>query len=200
MNEKNKDMYEYLIGRLADITPTYAIVDCNGVGYHVDITLNTYTEIKDLNEVKLLVHYVVREDAHLLYGFAQESEREMFRLLISISGVGVNTARVMLSSLTVDELKEAVVSQNVKKVQSVKGIGAKGAQRIILELQDKIGKVSENALSAMFASNQNLEDALAALTIMGYPKANADKVLQAINKKTPGLSVEDLIKQGLQAL
>lgn len=200
MNEKNKDMYEYLIGRLADVTPTYAIVDCNGVGYHVDITLNTYTEIKDLNEVKLLVHYVVREDAHLLYGFAQESEREMFRLLISISGVGVNTARVMLSSLTVDELKEAVVSQNVKKVQSVKGIGAKGAQRIILELQDKIGKVSENALSAMFASNQNLEDALAALTIMGYPKANADKVLQAINKKTPGLSVEDLIKQGLQAL
>lgn len=193
-------MYEYLIGRLADVTPTYAIVDCNGVGYHVDITLNTYTEIKDLNEVKLLVHYVVREDAHLLYGFAQESEREMFRLLISISGVGVNTARVMLSSLTVDELKEAVVSQNVKKVQSVKGIGAKGAQRIILELQDKIGKVSENALSAMFASNQNLEDALAALTIMGYPKANADKVLQAINKKTPGLSVEDLIKQGLQAL
>ena len=193
-------MYEYIIGRLADVTPTYAIVDCNGVGYHVDITLNTYTEIKDLNEVKLLVHYVVREDAHLLYGFAQESEREMFRLLISISGVGVNTARVMLSSLTVDELKEAVVSQNVKKVQSVKGIGAKGAQRIILELQDKIGKVSENALSAMFASNQNLEDALAALTIMGYPKANADKVLQAINKKTPGLSVEDLIKQGLQAL
>lgn len=193
-------MYEYLSGKLAEITPSFAVIDCGGVGYMVEITVNTYTQIKDRDNVKLYVHYVVREDAHLLFGFYEIAEREMFRILISISGVGVNTARVMLSTLTVDELKEAVATKNVKKVQSVKGIGAKGAQRIILEMQDKIGKVSDNAISSMFETNQNLEEALAALVMLGFQKAAADKVLQAVNKKQPGLSVEELIKEGLKAL
>ncbi|MCQ2277717.1 MAG: Holliday junction branch migration protein RuvA [Bacteroidales bacterium] len=193
-------MYEYLSGKLAEITPSFAVIDCGGVGYMVEITVNTYTQIKDRDNVKLYVHYVVREDAHLLFGFYEIAEREMFRMLISISGVGVNTARVMLSTLTVDELKEAVATKNVKKVQSVKGIGAKGAQRIILEMQDKIGKVSDNAISSMFETNQNLEEALAALVMLGFQKAAADKVLQAVNKKQPGLSVEELIKEGLKAL
>lgn len=193
-------MYEYLIGALAEATPAYAVVDCNGVGYMVEISVNTYTQIKDLTEVKLLTHYIVREDAHLLFGFATADEREMFRQLIKISGVGVATARVMLSTLTVNELKEAVVSNNVRAIQSVKGIGAKSAQKIILELQDKIGKVSDNALSALFESNKNVEEALTALVMLGFAKPAADKVLQQVNKQTPGLSVEELIKQALKSL
>lgn len=193
-------MYEYLIGALAEATPAYAVVDCNGVGYMVEISVNTYTQIKDLTEVKLLTHYIVREDAHLLFGFATADEREMFRQLIKISGVGVATARVMLSTLTVNELKEAVISNNVRAIQSVKGIGAKSAQKIILELQDKIGKVSDNALRALFESNKNVEEALTALVMLGFAKPAADKVLQQVNKQTPGLSVEELIKQALKSL
>lgn len=193
-------MYEYFAGPLTEITPSYAVIDCAGVGYKIEITLTTYSAIKDLNDAKLYVHYVVREDAQLLYGFDTKEEREMFLLLIGISGVGPNTARMVLSSLTVEELREAVNSQNVKKVQSVKGIGAKGAQRIILELQDKIGKMNAGALGTMMASSQNTEEALSALVMLGFPKANADKVLQAINKQTPGLSVEELIKLSLGKL
>lgn len=193
-------MYEYLIGELTEVTPAYAVVECCGVGYMVEITLNTYTQIKDLREVRLLTHYVVREDAQLLYGFFDAAERAMFRQLISISGVGAATARVMLSSLTVDELRQAVVSQNVKAVQAVKGIGAKTAQRIVLEMQDKVGKVSEGGLTALFESNRNVEEALSALVMLGFAKAQADKVLQAVNRQNPGQSVEDLVKQALKAL
>lgn len=193
-------MYEYLIGELTEVTPAYAVVECCGVGYMVEITLNTYTQIKDLREVRLLTHYVVREDAQLLYGFFDAAERAMFRQLISISGVGAAMARVMLSSLTVDELRQAVVSQNVKAVQAVKGIGAKTAQRIVLEMQDKVGKVSEGGLTALFESNRNVEEALSALVMLGFAKAQADKVLQAVNRQNPGQSVEDLVKQALKAL
>ena len=193
-------MYEYLSGRLAEVTPAYAVIDCGGVGYMVEISINTYTKIKELQEVKLLTHYVVREDAHLLFGFFDPAEREMFRQLIAISGVGVATARVMLSTLTVNEIKEAVLSQNARAIQSVKGIGAKSAQRIILELQDKMGKVSETMLASMFESNKNVEEALSALMMLGFPKAAADKALQNANKQQPGLSVEELIKIALKAL
>ncbi len=193
-------MYEYIKGELADVTPSYAVVDCCGVGYMIEISVNTYAQIKDLKQVKLFVHYVVREDAHLLFGFYEAEEREMFRLLIAISGVGAGTARMMLSSLTVSELKEAVATQNVKKVQSVKGIGAKGAQRIILELQDKIGKMDGNMLNAFVVSNKNVEEALSALTMLGFPKAAADKVLQALAKDHADASVEELIKLALGKL
>lgn len=193
-------MYEYLSGRLAEVTPAYAVIDCGGVGYMVEISINTYTKIKELQEVKLLTHYVVREDAHLLFGFFEPAEREMFRQLIAISGVGVATARVMLSTLTVNEIKEAVLSQNARAIQSVKGIGAKSAQRIILELQDKMGKVSETMLASMFESNKNVEEALSALMMLGFPKAAADKALQNANKQQPDLSVEELIKMALKAL
>ncbi|MCR5423541.1 MAG: Holliday junction branch migration protein RuvA [Bacteroidales bacterium] len=193
-------MYEYLSGRLAEVTPAYAVIDCGGVGYMVEISINTYTKIKELQEVKLLTHYVVREDAHLLFGFFDPAEREMFRQLIAISGVGVATARVMLSTLTVNEIKEAVLSQNARAIQSVKGIGAKSAQRIILELQDKMGKVSETMLASMFESNKNVEEALSALMMLGFPKAAADKALKNANKQQPGLSVEELIKMALKAL
>lgn len=193
-------MYEYIQGQLVEATPSYAVIDCHGVGYMIEITVNTYSRIKDLQQAKLLVHYVVREDAHLLFGFYEAAERDMFRMLIAISGVGVNTARVMLSSLTVDELSEAVASKNVKKVQSVKGIGAKGAQRIILELQDKIGKMEGNVLNTLSESNKNAEEALSALTMLGFPKAAADKVLQQLAKENPDATVEELIKLALGKL
>lgn len=193
-------MYEYIYGAIALATPSYAVIDCHGVGYKLEITINTYAQIKDLKDVKLLVHYVVREDAHLLFGFFEETEREMFRQLITISGVGVNTARVMLSTLTASELKEAIVTQNVKAIQAVKGIGAKSAQRIILEMQDKVGKMGEGTLGVLFESNKNLDEALSALVMLGFPKAAADKVLQSVNKKQPNLTVEELIKHALKAL
>lgn len=191
-------MYEYFAGPLTEITPSYAVIDCAGVGYHIEITLNTYSAIKEQNDAKLYVHHVVREDAQLLYGFADREEREMFLLLIAISGVGPNTARMVLSSLTVAELKEAVSTQNVKRVQSVKGIGAKGAQRIVLELSGKLGNLGASPAAA--ASSQNMEEALSALVMLGFPKQAAEKVLQALFKQQPTLSVEELIKEALGKL
>lgn len=196
-------MYSYISGPLAEITPSYAVIDCSGVGYQLEITLTTYTEIKDQKEVKLWVHEVVREDAHLLYGFGDTMERDMFRLLIDISGVGPSTARMMLSSLTVGELQEAVTSQNVKRVQSVKGIGAKTAQRIVLELQDKMGgvKAAQMGLPGVTAVNQNMEEAQSALVMLGFPKPNVEKVLQGLAKVLPGdATVEELIKEALKKL
>lgn len=192
-------MFEYLFGPLAEITPSYAVVDCAGVGYHIEITLNTYTAIKELSQAKLYVHHVVREDAQLLYGFVDREEREMFLLLIAISGVGPNTARMVLSSLTVEELKEAVSTQNVKRVQQVKGIGAKGAQRIILELSGKLSGLGLSS-SPSAASSQNMEEALSALVMLGFPKPAAEKALQAIFKQQPTLTVEEFIKEALGKL
>ena len=193
-------MYNYIAGQLAEINPAYAVVDCHGVGYQIEITLNTYSQIKYKSEVKLLTHYVVREDAHLLYGFFTAAERDMFRKLIAITGVGTNTARMVLSSLTVDELRQAVVSHNVKAVQSVKGIGAKGAQRIILELQDKVDTLPAEAMAALYAGGRNAEEALAALTMLGFAKPAAEKALQAVTKENPAASVEELIKLSLKML
>lgn len=190
-------MYNYIRGKLDEATPAYAVVDCGGVGYLLEISVNTYSQIKDLDEVKLLVHEVVREDAHLLIGFYSESERQMFRLLIGVNGVGAATARIMLSSLTVDELTRAILDQDVKRVQKVKGIGAKTAQRILLELRDKVDPFATGlpAGSAGAASSgSNAEEALSALVMLGFPKTAAEKVLDKVCGANPGASVEDLIK------
>lgn len=190
-------MYNYIRGKLDEATPAYAVVDCGGVGYLLEISVNTYSQIKDLDEVKLLVHEVVREDAHLLMGFYTEAERQMFRLLIGVNGVGAATARIMLSSLTVDELTRAIVDQDVKRVQKVKGIGAKTAQRILLELRDKVDPFATGlpAGSAGAASSgSNAEEALSALVMLGFPKTAAEKVLDKVCGANPGASVEDLIK------
>ena len=193
-------MYNYISGKLSEVNPAYAVVDCGGVGYQIEITLNTYSRIKELDTVKLLTHHVVREDAQQLYGFYAEDEREMFRRLIAISGVGTGTARMILSSMTVDELKQAVATQNAKAVQAVKGIGAKGAQRIILELQDKLDKLPAGVAATLFQSNKNLDEALSALTMLGFAKPAADKALQAVAKQSPDASVEELIKSALRML
>lgn len=190
-------MYNYIRGKLDEATPAYAVVDCGGVGYLFEISVNTYSQIKDLDEVKLLVHEVVREDAHLLIGFYTEAERQMFRLLIGVNGVGAATARIMLSSLTVDELTRAILDQDVKRVQKVKGIGAKTAQRILLELRDKVDPFATGlptGSAGATSSGSNAEEALSALVMLGFPKTAAEKVLDKVCGANPGASVEDLIK------
>lgn len=194
-------MYNYISGKLVEVNATQAVIDCSGVGYLIEISLNTYAQIKDSANVKLLVHEVIREDAHLLYGFFESAERDMFRMLISVNGVGVATARVMLSSLTVSELMQAIASQNTRLIQSIKGIGTKTAQRIVLELKDKISETANSQLvDSLNATNVAQEEALSALVMLGFPKAASEKVLNAIVKIDPSLTVEELIKESLKRL
>lgn len=198
-------MYEYISGKIASATATQVVIDCGGVGYLLEVTLNTYAAVKEQESARLWVHEVVREDAYLLYGFASEDEREMFRLLLSVNGVGAATARIMLSSLTVSELAAAISTQNTKVVQGVKGIGAKTAQRIILELKDKVvggqlAAVSEQQLASgvqQTAFSQNKADAQAALVMLGFPKPAVEKVLRDIDNT---LSVEQMMKMAMQRL
>lgn len=199
-------MYEYIKGRLASLEPTQAVIDCGGVGYLLEISLNTYEALRraEGDSVKLYAHHVVREDAQQLFGFSDMAEREMFRLLVSISGVGNQTARVMLSSLTVDELRTAIQTQDVKKVQRVKGIGAKTAQRIVLELADKMGVVGSRQPSVGGQqANQSRDEALTALTMLGFAKPAVEKLLMSQDWKnadgTP-MTVEEIIKEGLKRL
>ena len=200
-------MYEYFQGKLASLEPTQAVIDCGGVGYLLEITLNTYETLRrsESNTAKLYAHLAVREDAQQLFGFADMAEREMFRLLISISGVGNQTARVMLSSLTVDELRTAIQQQDVKKVQRVKGIGAKTAQRIVLELADKMGASGQLPLTSgqSVAANQARDEAMTALTMLGFAKPAVEKLLMSSDWKNADgspMTVEDIIKVGLQRL
>ena len=199
-------MYEYIQGRLASLEPTQAVIDCGGVGYLLEISLNTYEALRraDGDVVKLYAHHVVREDAQQLFGFSDMAEREMFRLLVSISGVGNQTARVMLSSLTVDELRNAIQTQDVKKVQRVKGIGAKTAQRIVLELADKMGVVGSQHLSVGGQqASQARDEAMTALTMLGFAKPAVEKLLMSQDWKnadsTP-MTVEEIIKECLKRL
>lgn len=197
-------MYNYFQGPLAELTPTQAVIDCGGVGYLIEISLNTYETLQNTPEgatVKLLVHEVIREDEHLLFGFYEEAEREMFRMLIAVNGVGVQTARVMLSTLTVDELKQAIATQDVKRVQKIKGIGAKTAQRIVLELQDKVATAGTATPQLAFnVVNTHAEEALSAMVMLGFPKSAADKVVQALVQNNPAMSVEDIIKEALKRM
>jgi Holliday junction DNA helicase RuvA len=199
-------MYEYFQGRLASLEPTQAVVDCGGVGYLLEITLNTYEALRraEGEGVKLYAHHVVREDAQQLFGFYDMAEREMFRILVGVNGVGNQTARVMLSSLTVDELREAIQTQDVKKVQRVKGIGAKTAQRIVLELADKVGGVMSGERSVVSGERtRTLEEAQTALTMLGFAKPAVEKLLASGDWKNAdgsAMTVEEIIKEGLRRL
>lgn len=193
-------MYEYISGKLASITPANAVVDCGGVGYLLEITLSTYSAIQEKAEVKLWVHESIREDAHQLYGFYEVKEREMFRMLLSVNGVGASIARMILSSLSVSELSDAIASDNAKMLQRVKGVGAKTAQRIVLELKDKVGEAGLSAGLAVqvpAALSRSKEEALSALVMLGFPKPAADKVLQSLDGS---MTVESLIKEALKKL
>ncbi len=198
-------MYEYFHGILTSLEPTQAVLECGGVGYLLEITLNTYEALRrnDGEAVHLYSHHVVREDAQQLFGFSDMAEREMFRLLVSISGVGNQTARVMLSSLTVDELRTAIQMQDVKKVQRVKGIGAKTAQRIVLELADKIGVVGGKSPVASSRNTQARDEAMTALTMLGFAKPAVEKLLMSsdwTNADGSAMTVEEIIKEGLRRL
>ena len=200
-------MYEYIKGQLANLEPTQAVVDCGGVGYLLEITLNTYEALRkaDIALVKLYAHLVVREDAQQLFGFYDMSEREMFRILIGVNGVGNQTARMMLSSLTVDELRAAIQTQDIKKVQRVKGIGAKTAQRIVLELADKVGVSGQLSVASgqTAAANQARDEAMTALVMLGFAKPAVEKLLTSsdwCNADGSPMTVEEIIKVGLQRL
>jgi len=173
-----------------------------GLAYFIHISLATFSSIQNMEEVKILTHYVIREDAQLLFGFYEEEERNLFRLLISVNGIGVNTARLMLSSLSVNELINGIATENIKLIQSIKGIGAKTAQRVVIELKDKIGKTTiPNTENFAFNYNNNKAEALSALVSLGFVKNSADTVLEKIIKSEGiNLSVEDLIKKALKLL
>ena len=198
-------MYEYFHGRLANLEPTQAVIDCGGVGYLLEITLNTYEALRKVpaDDVKLYAHHVVREDAQQLFGFYDMAEREMFRILVAVNGVGNQTARMMLSSLTVDELRAAIQTQDVKKVQRVKGIGAKTAQRIVLELADKVGGTLGTLPSAGQKGNPARDEAITALQMLGFPKQAVEKLLTSQdwnNADGTPMTVEEIIKEGLKRL
>ncbi len=193
-------MYEYLRGKIADSSPAHVVIDVNGIGYFLNISLNTYTRLSGKSEVTLLVHENIREDAFSLYGFIDETERSLFRQLISVSGIGANTARMMLSSMVPDEISNAILTGNVAVLKAIKGIGAKTAQRVIVDLKDKLGKTSADA--KIFASMDNTirEEALSALVMLGFNKGSAQKVIDKILAGSPDEKVEGVIKQALKML
>lgn len=193
-------MIEYIKGKIAELTPANAIVECYGVGYDVNISLTTFSLLKEGEEKKLYVYETIREDAHLLYGFVNKRERELFTLLISVSGVGPNTARIILSSFTPDELENAIASGSVGLLKNVKGIGTKTAERIIVDLKDKI-KVGDSTFIIGTREEQEVqEETIAALVMLGYPQPAAKKVVQKLLKENPAYKVEELIKASLKAL
>ena len=193
-------MITQIRGKLVEKNPTYAVVDCNGVGYLMHISLNTYSSLPNDEYVLLYTHLSIREDAHTLYGFSTKIEREVFRLLTSVSGVGPSTARTMLSSMTSEEVSQAIASENVKLIQTVKGIGAKTAQRVIVDLKDKVLKTFDIDEVSVVQNNTNKEEALSALEVLGFVRKQADKVIGEILKETPDASVEMLIKRALKKL
>ncbi|MGB0293333.1 MAG: Holliday junction branch migration protein RuvA [Flavobacteriaceae bacterium] len=194
-------MITFLRGRLIEKNPTHIIVECNGVGYHVDISLHTYGLIPNEESVQIHTYLQIKEDSHTLYGFFDTSEREIFKLLISVNGIGASTARTMLSSLNPDEIGTAIAQEDVKKIQSVKGIGLKTAQRVIIDLKDKISKVeiSENFVG-IGAALQQKDEAIAALEVLGYNKKSSEKIIDTLLKTDAEMSVEQLIKQALNRL
>lgn len=200
-------MIEYLKGDITELTPTTATIECHGVGYLTNISLNTYTTIQNRPQTKLYIYEAIREDAYILYGFADKRERELFMQLISVSGIGGNTARTILSALNPRELCEVIASGNDKLLKMVKGIGGKTAQRIIVELKDKIGAIEGNTQgndlgNALFAdtTNEVLDNAVAALTMLGYTAAASQKVVKGIIKEQPTVSIEGAIKEALRRL
>ena len=198
-------MIEYIRGELTEITPALAVIDCNGVGYGIHISLNTYSAIQGKKSVKLYIHEAIREDAHVLFGFSTKQERELFLLLISVSGIGGNTARMILSALSPAELCNVISSGNDNLLKSVKGIVLKTAQRIIVDLKDKIASTGTETVSGSMATltpanTQVHDEAIAALTMLGFAQAPSQKVVTAILKEEPNLTVEKVIKLALKRL
>jgi len=193
-------MITHIQGKLTEKNPTDVVIDCNGVGYLLNISMHTYSQIPDAENLRLYTHLQVKEDSHTLFGFSSLAEREIFRLLISVSGIGSSTARIMLSSLTPKQVREGIASENVALIQSVKGIGLKTAQRVIIELKDKVLKVYDIDEAAYIANNTNKDEALSALEVLGFAKKQAEKVIDKIINNQPEANVETLIKEALKNL
>ena len=193
-------MYDYIKGTLEELSPAEAVVECHGIGFKLQISLNTYDRLQGLKEVRLYVHHHLREDEETLYGFCDKEERRIFALLIGVSGIGPNTARMMLSSLTADEVSTAIASGDVNRIKGVKGIGLKTAQKVIIELKDKISKGGADLDLSGGSSAANTSEACSALVMLGFTKKAVEKTVASIVKKEPGLSLEDIIKKALKML
>ncbi len=193
-------MIHHLKGKLIEKNPTHIIVECGGVGYFVNISLNTFSKISDNELVNIYTHLQVKEDSHTLFGFAEKSEREIFRLLLSVSGIGSSTARTMLSSMSPVQIRDAIANGDVPSIQAIKGIGAKTAQRVILDLRDKILKVYDIDEVSSTPNNTNKDEALSALEVLGFARRQAEKVVDKVISQDPSLSVENIIKLALKNL
>ncbi len=196
-------MYDYISGKIAEFNPAYAVIDNGGLGFMINISLTTYNEVSHASKddlVKLYIYEAIREDAHVLYGFSTKHERELFLLLISVSGVGPNTARMILSSLTPADLEQCIASGNVGQLKSVKGIGGKTAQRILVDLKDKIKVASDTLLDSNSAPSAVYDESLAALMMLGFTQQMSHKALKKLFKENPSITVEDAIKQALKMM
>jgi Holliday junction DNA helicase RuvA len=193
-------MITQLKGLLIEKYPTHLVIDCNGVGYEVNISLHTYGQLKKQDNIKIYTHLQIKEDAHILYGFITELERAIFRLLISVSGIGTSIARTMLSSLTPEEVQNAIVSEDLNRIKSVKGIGLKTAQRLIIELKDKVKNLYGIEQIHTKSNNTTKEETLSALEVLGYNRRNSEKVIDNLIQSDPESSVETLIKLALNKL
>lgn len=194
-------MYDYIKGNIAELNPAFVVVDNHGVGYMVNISLNSYNSLqKETGEVKVFVYEAIREDAHVLYGFTEKRERELFLLLISVSGVGPNTARMILSSLTPSDLEQSIASGNVGVLKAVKGIGAKTAQRIIVDLKDKIKLPTDSLLDKSQIANEVFDEALSALVMLGFTQQMSQKALKKLFTAEPTITVEQAIKKALKMM
>lgn len=193
-------MITHIQGKLVEKNPTDVVIDCNGVGYAINISLHTYSQIPDNEHLKLYTHLQIKEDAHTLYGFSSLAERDIFRLLISVNGIGANIARTMLSSLTPKQIKEGIANEDVVLIQSIKGIGTKTAQRVIIDLKDKILKIYDMDEVSVSKDNTNKNEALSALEVLGFVKKQAERVVDKILISQPDANVETIIKQALKNL
>ena len=195
-------MIDYIKGNLIELTPADLILECYGIGYKILISLQTYEALNGKSDVTVYIHHYLREDEELYYGFASKDERELFRLLIGVSGIGASTARMMLSSLSSDEIRNAILAEDINKIKSIKGIGLKSAQRLILELKDKVVKGGGKDSTTLFQTGNSevAEEAVTALVMLGFTKANVTKAVSAILKESPTASLEEIIKLALKRL
>lgn len=193
-------MIAHIQGKLVEKTPTQVVIDCGGVGYHVNISLHTYSLLPNIDFIKLYTHLQIKEDAHTLFGFVEKSEREIFKLLLSVSGIGASIARTMLSSLDPKQITNAIASGDVVTIQSIKGIGSKTAQRVILDLKEKVLKLYDLDEVSMSQSNTNRDEALSALEVLGFVRKTSERIVEKIVKEDPEASVESIIKKALKNL